>query len=138
MEGFEVFPHTADVGLSVHGKTLPALFENAALGMMTLLSQPGKFRPLTRIPFDLKANSRETLLVDWLHEILYYFSVKHVGFSGFSVQMTGDFSLRAEAWGEKIDPARHPVLREIKAVTYHDLKIEFTEHDYRVKIIFDI
>ena len=136
--GYEIFPHTADVGLSVHAKTLPELFEQAALGMTSLLTELEKIEPREEVSFKLKASSPETLLVDWLHEVLYQLTIKKRALGRFRVEMLKDFYLKAKASGELLQPDRHSVFREIKAVTRHALKIEFGERGYSVRIVFDI
>ena len=62
---YRIISHTADIGLAVRGKTLSALFENAALGMTSLLAEPGSFQPSLKATFNLTANTPEMLLVDW-------------------------------------------------------------------------
>lgn len=137
-KGYKVFSHTADVGLAICGKSLADLFENAAQGMMSLLTNPEKFDSRKEIHFHLRSKSWESLLVDWLHEILYEFTVKRTGFSRFKIGKIEPFSLNAVGYGETIDSDRHSVLREIKAVTYHDLKIRKRNRRYSTRIILDI
>jgi SHS2 domain-containing protein len=137
-KNYRVFSHTADVGLVVHGTTLSKLFENASRGMLELLTNPKLYLPKITVEFQLKAPDLESLLADWLHEILYYFTVRHIAFKRIRVKIKKDGTLYADGIGEKLDPARHPVYREIKAVTHHDLKIKRSEKNWSTRIIFDI
>lgn len=138
-KGFKVFSHTADIGLQIQGRHLAELFEHAAEGMMCILSDPQQFIPQKKVSFVLQSSNWESLLVDWLSEILYYFSVKKIGFSKFKVHFDlRDFKLKGQAQGEYFDLTRHKIFREVKAVTYHDLKIRKLKNGYSTRIIFDI
>ena len=135
---YQIFPHTADIGLSVEGKSLNELFESSALGMTSLLTEPSKLAPSQSVPLSLRSESWEFLLLDWLMEILYQFTVKKIAFSRFEIRTLEPYRIEALGWGETILPDRHPVLHEIKSVTYHDLKIQKTGGGYSTRIIFDI
>lgn len=135
---YETFPHTADLGLIARGATLGRLFENAALGLTSLLTDPEKVRPERETLFELRADTPESLLVAWLNEVLYRFTVRRDACRRFEVRLGPEGSLSASAWGEPLDPACHPVLREIKSATYSDLRIVREKHGFSVRIVFDI
>ena len=135
---FKVFSHTADVGLAVRGKTLPKLFENAALGMISLLFDSKKIKPKEAAPIAVRSVSWESLLVDWLDEVLFQITVKHWGFCQFKVERLKPFELKAAGFGEKLDRKEKTLAREIKAVTYHDLKIKKGKSGYSARIVLDI
>lgn len=106
--------------------------------MLALLTHSEKFNSKSKVCFVLSSRDWESLLVDWLHEILYYFTVKKMGFSRFRIERIGPFFLKASGYGEKIDLKRHQILREVKAVTYHNLRIKKAKGCYSTRIIFDI
>ena len=92
--------HTADLALRVRGEDLPALFRHAALGMLSLLGgriQPGQ--SAFRQSFRLQAPDWETLLVDWLNELLYLIEEKKVFFSDIVVHRVSDLTLDAPQLG---------------------------------------
>ncbi len=97
-----------------------------------------RVRPQVEISVDIASADKESLLVDWLGEILYQVTVKKTLLSKFNVHKVGRFFLEASAYGERIDRKRHHIFKEIKAVTYHDLKIRKNAKGYAVKIVFDI
>jgi len=137
-KGYRVFSHTADIGLHIRGRTMEALFKNAARGMTSLITEQEKFAPRKKATLSVHSDTWESLLVDWLGEILYYFTVKRMGFCTLKIKKINAFSIDAIGYGEEIRLDHHPVFREIKAVTYHDLKIKKTKGGYSTKIIFDI
>lgn len=134
---YKIFPHTADVGLKISGKSRNEIFENAALGLTYLLTDPKKLHATKTISFSLQAGSWEELLVSWLNEILFFFTVKKISFLSFRVRSAEPFSLNASARGEKLTK-KHPVFKEIKAVTYHNLKITRRNKIYSARLILDI
>lgn len=126
------------MGLALFGKTRAEMFENAAQGMTELLTDTALLKAKEKISLKLEAQNWESLLVDWLNEILYYFTVKRFGFKRFKVDCSVPFLMKAQLWGEQLTAGKHPVFREIKAVTYHNLKINKREGNYFTKILFDI
>ena len=135
--GFEILDHTADTGIIAHGDNLKKAFENAARGMFSLITE------LTIIQNDLtreiNASSldRESLLVNWLNELIYLFDVENLIFSNFDIIHLNDTSISAIAYGEKVDLSKHEIKTGIKAATYHMLEIE--ENDgCRVQVLFDL
>src|SRR5262249_467018 len=85
----------------------------------------------------ITGRDREYLLFDWLKKLLYLFEVEHLLFSRFDVRVRDD-GLQATVAGEKIDPARHQLCHEVKAITYHGLRVERTDDGWIAEVIIDI
>ena len=135
---YETFEHTADLGLRVRAADLDTLFaEVAACLFSALVDDPGTVRPLQRIDLKVEGAEREYLLFDWLRELLYRFDSQHLLLSRFEVRV-GDAGLTARAWGEPFDPARHALAHEVKAITYHGLKVEPADDGWLAEVIVDI
>lgn len=138
MKPYEVFNHTADIGLRARGKTLKEAFENAARGMFSLIISPEEVKRAKEKVVQVKADDRESLLVEWLNELLYLFETEEIVFADFEInEWDSKQWLKATAYGEKIDLKRHQVEAQIKACTYHMLKIEGNEF-WGIQIIFDV
>jgi len=135
---FEVLEHTADVGIIAHGADLPQLFANAALGLFSLMVQTSGVRQTEERVIEVQARNLESLLVRWLTELLYYLDAEEMLFSRFEITEMSDTSLRARAFGERIDRNRHDLRFGVKAVTRHMLEIAPEDGGYRATIIFDI
>jgi SHS2 domain-containing protein len=137
---YEFFEHTADLGLRASGRDLPDLFANAALGLMAAVVDPATVRPGgIRDRIRAEGPDRETLLVNWLNQVLFLFSVQRMVFCRFQVRSFSDTAIEAEGEGELLDPLRHGVLREVKAVTLHDLGVERApDGTWRAKAILDV
>ncbi|MDH7504385.1 MAG: archease [Verrucomicrobiota bacterium] len=137
-EGVELIDHTADVGLVVRASTLALLFERAAIGMFFILTDLSSVVPAQSEPLEVSADDLETLLVAWLSELNYRHVVHHRLYCRFDVTEAGNGVLTAQVHGEQIDPLRHTVHTEIKAVTRHGLKLQKTDAGYEATVIFDL
>ena len=133
---FEVINHTADVGIIAYGKTLSALLENAAFGMFSLITPLEKVSEKILISVSIDAHDSEELLITFLNELLYYYSTKKVLFKRFDISKLSETHLDANISGEQI--SAHEIVHDIKAATYHDIKIEKTTASYKTRIIFDV
>ncbi len=138
--GYEYFEHTADVGALVRGVTLPRLFENASKAMFDLVCDRRAVRPRRAVRIAVSGSSLEDLLVRWLSELLFRLETDDMLFSTFSVDRVDRALLRARgtARGESIDRTRHALRREVKAVTYHQIRLVRGRSAWRVRIVFDV
>ena len=135
----EIMEHTADIGLRVFGEDLKELFANAADGLFDLIvGDLGTIRHERAIPLTVEAQDVEELFADWLRELLYLCNAEHWLFSKFEVQDIDSKRLKARCFGEPYDPSRHVWEMEIKAVTYHRLRVERVEDGWSAQVIFDI
>ncbi len=83
---FEILDHTADIGLIVYGENLKALFENAGEAFFHLITDLRKVRRRVEKQIDIKGESLDRLMVDWLSELLYLHDVESLLFKGFKVE----------------------------------------------------
>ena len=135
---FETFEHTADLGLRVRAPDLDMLFAEAAAALFAaVVEDPATVQPLQRLDVELAGDDRAFLLVDWLKELLYHFDAEHLLLSRFEVHVT-DAGLTGTAWGERLAPARHVLSHEVKAITYHGLRVEPTADGWLAEVIVDI
>jgi SHS2 domain-containing protein len=135
---YETFEHTADVGLRIRAADLDALFADAARAMFSVMAgNLAAVRPTEEISITLPADDLDALLRDWLGELLYTFHVRKLVFADFTVAVS-ERGLRATARGEPMDAVRHQLDVEIKAVTWHGLKVEQTSDGWLAECIVDI
>ncbi|TAK33352.1 MAG: archease [Chloroflexota bacterium] len=132
-----MFDHTADVGIEARGATLEECFANAALATFSVMTDLSSVQPLLRQNVTVDGADLEDVLVGWLNELLYISTVEQVLFSRFDVSRVTPTSLEAVALGERMDPARHRLLTEIKAATYHRVKVEHND-EWRAHVILDL
>ena len=136
----EQIEHTADVGLRVQAASLDALFAEAGEGFMELIvPNLADVRPNRSLNVDLASDRLEDLFCDWLSELLYIFETQRLVLCRFEVQVNGDGpSLHARVEGEPLNTTRHHLGYEIKAVTYHQLRLKRTDTGWLAEVIVDI
>ncbi len=135
---YELFDHTADLGLRVEAPDLPSLFREAAEGLFSVIvAQIPRRAPAREVRIRLEAERMDYLFVDWLHELLYLFETERLLLDGFDVEIH-DTRLAATARARTVDDARDRFLHEVKAVTYHQLRVEQTERGWLAEVILDI
>ena len=137
MNEFEIFEHTADIGLRLVRPTLAELFRDAAFGMFQVMAPDNHFQPREQKLIVLRAGDLEELLVNWLSELNFYFQTEQFVPAEIDMQVEGKM-LRAEVRGEFFDPAVHVVEIEIKAVTFYKIAVKREQAGWRAQVIFDI
>jgi SHS2 domain-containing protein len=135
---YRILDHTADVGLEAEGITLAEAFANAATGMYSIMVHLDRVSERVQRPIRVKAEDAEGLLTAWLLELLFITEVEGLVFRRFDVQEASPRHLAAVAYGEPLDPQRHPKGAVVKAVTRHALEVGPIEGGYRVRVILDI
>jgi SHS2 domain-containing protein len=136
---WEFFEHTADIGVRVTGATLPELFTNAARAMYDALGKLQKSEVRSQKSVELSADSVEDLLHDWLVELLYEVETSRVLYDEFEIRDLTAQKLVALLRGAEIDFDRSQPNEEIKAVTYHQLRVEeLPDGSWRATVIFDV
>ncbi|MHB0914528.1 MAG: archease [Thermoleophilia bacterium] len=138
MKPFETIEHSADIGIRAYGSTREEAFENAAVGMFSLIGDLGSVNPVDEYSITVEADDIETLLVEWLNELLYLYDSSSVLLSRFTVQELGETLMRGTAFGETLDSARHHPETDIKAVTYHMLRLRRLNGAWSAEVVFDI
>jgi SHS2 domain-containing protein len=130
----------ADIAFEAYGNTLEEMFESSAQAIFEAMvdletveeKEPEKIR--------LDSERIEDLLFDWLSELVYLKDAQSFLFKGFEVQIkqNSGYRLEAVAKGEKIDPAKHHLRVDVKAVTYHMLEVKRMENQWKAQVILDI
>jgi len=140
---YETFEHTADLGLRVRAPDLNTLFAEAARALFSAIVEDlGTVAPRQKVEVNLTGEDRDYLLFDWLNELLFRFDTEHLLFGRFEVETRflgeTEFLAKGTAWGEPLDRSRHALSHEVKAITYHGLRVEKTEDGWLAEMIVDI
>ena len=135
---WEHFPHDADIGVRGYGSTLGAAFEQVALAMIGVVTEPGNVGREITVEIGCEAPSLELLLVDWLNAIVFEMATRHALFSEFDVAIEG-LRLRARAHGEPISRERHAPAVEVKGATMTALEVaEDGPGHWRAQCVVDV
>ena len=139
---YEILEHPAEVGFRAWGRTLEALFANAALAMMSLACDPEGLTEREMREIRATSGDRESLLFAWLAEILAVQDAEKLFFRHAEVlelsESANEWRIRGRVFGEKYDKARHRAGTYIKAVTYHQLRVERTAAGWLAQVYLDV
>jgi tRNA nucleotidyltransferase (CCA-adding enzyme) len=132
------FPHDADVGVCGIGPTLETAFEQAALAMMAVVTDPANINLTESVNIECTAPNAELLLVDWLNALIFEMATRGMIFGDFKVSIDG-YRLRGIARGEAISVERHNPAIEIKGATLTELRVrEDRPGEWRAQCVVDV
>ncbi|MGA8849191.1 MAG: archease [Dehalococcoidia bacterium] len=135
---FEIIDHTADVGIIAYGADVEELFSNAALALFSLITEPESIEEKLHLDLEVSSEDRDSLLIEWLNELIYLFDAKHILFSRFDIESLTHNQLKATCYGEGFNPMKHKIKIGVKAATYHMLKLDKNGDGCKAQIILDI
>jgi SHS2 domain-containing protein len=136
--GFRILEHPADLGLEVWSPNLTEVFRLAALGLTSIIVDPASVGDRERRNVSIKGTDIENLLVRWLSEILYLYDGEGFLVSDIEIRSLHDSALEAVLNGEKADILNHKFRVDVKAVTYHQLKIVLEKDVWTARVFLDI
>jgi len=135
---YQIIDHTADLGIIVKGPDVKNLFIIAAQAMIDLMVKGDiSDRKVIRDIF-IEGEDFPDLMVKWLGEILYLFEGENLLVNSIEIKSISPINLKSKLELTNFDPEKHEILREIKAVTYHQISVNKTNDGWETKVIFDI
>ena len=138
---FEYLDHTADVALRGTGETPEEAFCEAARAMWSLMVDLDAIRSEESVRVDRTAERLDLLLAEWLSALLAEKDVSGLFLSRFRVSIErqgGGHRLVGEAWGERLDPARHQTKLEVKGITYSGLRVVREKDRWIAQCVVDV
>ncbi len=135
---YKTLPHPADICIEVKGKNLKELFLNSARAFIFELGEIKKKRRTKRKTLKVNGIDKESLLINWLQELLYNFYVHGLLFADGKIKKLTEKEISADVNFVKFTPESFKPLKEIKAVTHHDVHITRDQNGFLVRIVFDI
>jgi SHS2 domain-containing protein len=119
---WEHFDHDADIGVRGIAPTLGESFEQAALALTAIITDPGAVKETKSVLIQCNGADNELLFLDWINELIYQMSANHLLFSRFEVTIENNL-LTAVAMGETVDQKKHQPVVEIKGATFTELHV---------------
>jgi len=138
MSAFEILEHPSDLGIESHGKTIEEMYCNAAHGLMFVIAGSSIIDSRGERIINISAINLENLLVRWLSEILFFYDAEKFLTADVKFGMLNDTFLKARIIGEPFDASKHKLKLDIKAITYHQLKIEKLNEIWTARVFVDI
>ena len=131
----------ADVAFEATGKDTAELFTDAGIAVLAtmVLDVASVERGVVR-EVKIEADSLEMLLFKFLEEIIYFKDAENLFFSSLKISISTDtkYSLMGQLEGEKIDPKKHELLVDVKAVTFHRFEVKFAQKQWLARVVLDV
>jgi tRNA nucleotidyltransferase (CCA-adding enzyme) len=134
---WEHYEHEADIGVRGTGPTLAQAFEQVAMALTAVITDPEAVNHQEPISIQCQAADPELLLVNWLNALIYEMSTRKILFGRFTVSIE-DGHLQATAWGETVDRARHQPAVEIKGATLTTLRVIKDKRQWLAQTVVDV
>jgi SHS2 domain-containing protein len=139
---FQFLEHRADVYVAAYGRSLEEAFQNAALATFETMTDTSKITPQLEESVEVEGFDEKALLYNWLETLLVRFETTEILYSKFKIvvlQKTNKgLKLKANVYGEKFNPEKHPSKVGVKAVTYHRMEIVKEPNGVTVRFVLDI
>jgi len=130
--------HTADLGIEIYGLSPAALFENAALALFDQIIDPAGVKGARKDHLTIHATDWPDLMVNWLRELLFFWNGKELLVKKAEILSITGTRLSARIVYDSYDPGQHTIINEIKAVTYHQIRVEEGPYGWKATVIFDV
>lgn len=134
---WEHFPHGADIGVRGVGASVAEAFEQAALALTAVMTDPLSVAQREEVAISCEAPDLELLLVDWLNAIVYEMATRHLVFGRYEASLSGQ-KLAGRAWGEPVDVPRHQPAVEVKAASMAELCVRQTSDGWIAQCVLDV
>ena len=138
---FETFEHKADVGVRGTGKTKEEAFAECAKAMFSVMVDLETIDSKEKIDIEIETNDLESLLVDFLNHLLYLRDVNETLFNKFDLYIINEedgWKLNGKVVGEKINKKKHDIKSDVKAASYHQLKVEEKNGKWLAQCVVDV
>ena len=135
---YSLIDHTSDLGILVRGHDPSQLFANAALALFDIIAGGSHIECRAELTLEISGNDWADLMINWLRELLYLWNGKRRLVHSLKILSLAEYSLTAVLRYDLYAPERHTVNREIKAVTYHRVKVGPVSNGWTGEIIFDV
>lgn len=140
---YEIFEHTADIGLRIRARDLDRFFKDAAEGFFHLVTnlsvvQKTSSKNFLEIEMNFQEENVVELFMRWLQELLFVFSTRHAVLLKYHFTTLTPTMLRLKTKAVRFDPAKHPSRHEVKAVTHHQFRVVREKSGWFAEVIFDI
>lgn len=135
---YRVTPHHSELAVKVFGSSQVELFQNSGWALFDVTTDIEKIETKECVPLEVEGTDRDDLLVNWVRELLYLYQGSGYLLKEFRISELGDKLVKAEACGEKIDPDRHEIKKEIMAIAYDKSRMAKTGDQWTAQLIFEV
>lgn len=135
---YRVMTRQSELAIKVFGKSQTDLFANSAFALFDTMTDVDSVQVKDRLSLEVEGVDRDDLMVNWMRELLYLFQGSGYLLKEFNVHEAKDNLVRAEVCGEKLDPDRHEIKKDIRSVVFHQSRMDKTGDQWTAQVIFEI
>jgi protein archease len=135
---YRVTSRQSDLAVRVVGDSQSDLFANSAFALFDVMTDIDKIDVKERLPLEVEGVDRHDLMVNWMRELLYLYQGNGYLLKEIHIQEVRDTVVKAEVCGEKIDPDRHEIKKEVMAVAYQQSRMEKTGNQWTAQLVFEL
>jgi SHS2 domain-containing protein len=135
---YRVTERQSELAVKVLGNSQTELFENAAFALFDVMTDIDKIDIKERMPLEVEGVDMDDLMVNWTRELLYLFQGSGYLLKEFKIRQANERSVKAEVCGERIDPDRHEIKKEINSVAYQQSRMQKTGDQWTAQLIFEV
>ncbi len=135
---YRVTTRQSDLVVKVVGDSQSDLFANSAFALFDVMTDVDKIDIKERLPLEVEGADRDDLMVNWMRELLYLYQGSGYLLKEIQIREVKDTVVKAEVCGEKIDPDRHEIKKEVTAVAYQQSRMEKTGNQWTAQLIFEL
>ncbi|OGP19454.1 MAG: hypothetical protein A2038_03955 [Deltaproteobacteria bacterium GWA2_57_13] len=138
LKKYRILGRSSDLLIKVFGGTQAELFANAAFALFDLITDIETIEVRERLPLEVEGVNRDDLMVNWMRELLYLYQGSGYLLKEVRVHEAREDYVRGEVCGEKFDPDRHEIQRDIRAVAYHQSRMDKTGDQWTAQVNFEL
>jgi SHS2 domain-containing protein len=135
---YRLMARQSALAVKVIGNSQADLFANSAFALFDVMTDVEKIELKEHLPLEVEGVDRDDLMVNWMRELLYLYQGSGYLLREFQVREVKDTLVKAEVCGEKIDPDRHEIKKEVAAVAYHQSRMEKTGNQWTAQLVFEV
>lgn len=135
---YRIIRSSPDLTLKIVGKTQAEVLANSAFALYDLMTDLEKVQEQDHLPLEVEGIDDDDLMVNWMRELLYLYQGSGYLLKEFEVHEARDFYVRAEGRGEKFDPDRHEIQKDIRTVVYRQCRMGRTGDHWTAQISFEL
>jgi SHS2 domain-containing protein len=134
---YRITVRQSELAVKVLGKSQTDLFANAAFALFDVMTDVDKIEGKERLPLEVEGLDWDDLMVNWTRELLYLYQGSGYLLREFRIREAKATVVKADVFGEKIDPDRHELKQEITAIAYHQGRMQKTGDQWTAQLIFE-
>lgn len=135
---YRLMTRQSALAVKVVGNSQADLFANSAFALFDVMTDVEKIEIKEHLPLEVEGVDRDDLMVNWMRELLYLYQGSGYLLREFQVHEVKDTLVKADVCGEKIDPDRHEIKKEVAAVAYHQSRMEKTGNQWTAQLVFEV